>query len=150
MTPRHGENAPTRGYPPRRRRGVAVAATLGLLLSLASGLFFAMDAQAATTPVPLGTAQTYSVLAGTQVSNTGNTTLVGDLGVSPGTAVTGFPPGIVYGTTRVAAAAAGAQDDLVIAYDNAAGRPASTLASAELKDSLSWTVSTQPRGQRSA
>ena len=103
--------------------GIAVASTLGLLLSLAGGLYFAVAAQAATTPVGLGTAGTYSVLAGTQVSNTGNTNLVGDLGVSPGTAITGFPPGMVYGTTRVAAAASGAQADLVTAYNDAAGRP---------------------------
>ncbi|MEO7233753.1 MAG: ice-binding family protein, partial [Lapillicoccus sp.] len=115
--------------------GIAVASTLGLLLSLAGGLFFAIDAQAATTPVGLGTAQTYSVLAATAVTNTGNTNLVGDLGLSPSdaTSITGFPPGIVYGQTHAAdAVALQAQADLTTAYDNAASRPASILPSAEL------------------
>ena len=47
----------------------------------------------------------------------------GDLGLSPGTAVTGFPPGVVNGTQHVTdAVALQAQDDLTTAYDDAAGR----------------------------
>ena len=86
-----------------------------------------MNAQAATTPVPLGTAAPFSVLGGTTVTNTmdpGNTNLWGDLGVSPGTAITGFPPGIVAGTIHANdAVAIGAQSDLTIAYNNARLRP---------------------------
>jgi Ice-binding-like len=40
-----------------------------------------------------------SFLAGSAVTNTGPTTVQGDLGVSPGTAVTGFPPGAVSAGT---------------------------------------------------
>jgi hypothetical protein len=47
----------------------------------------------------------------------------GDLGVSPGSAVTGFPPGIVNGATHKAdAVALQAQKDVTTAYVNAAGQ----------------------------
>ena len=78
----------------------------------------------AATPVNLGTATSYSVLAATTVTNTGPTTLQRDLGLSPGTAITGFPPGIAAGTTHAGdAVALQAQSDLTTAYNNAAGQP---------------------------
>ena len=87
-------------------------------------------AYAAEAPVGLGTAGSYSVLGGTTVTNTGASTLSGDVGVSPGSAITGFPPGIVGGATHAGdAQALQAQSDLVIAYNDAAGRtPAATVA----------------------
>src|SRR3989338_9977110 len=47
--------------------------------------------------VNLRSASTYGVLAGTTVTNTGFTTVTGNLGVNPGSAVTGFGPGVVVG-----------------------------------------------------
>jgi len=81
-------------------------------------------AHAATSPT-LGTAGTFGVLAGSTVTNTGPTTVIGDLGVSPGTAVTGFPPGLVTGLTHTGtdAVAIQAQTDATAAYNNAAGQP---------------------------
>ena len=73
--------------------------------------------------VVLGTAGNFAVLAGSTVTSTGATTVNGDLGVSPGTAVTGFPPGIVNGTIHAGdSAAAQAELDLTTAYNDAAGR----------------------------
>jgi Ice-binding-like len=64
-----------------------------------------------------------SVLGGTGVANTGLTTVSGDLGVPVVDTVTGFPPGIVSGTTHNGdAAAAQAQAELAQAYDDTDGR----------------------------
>ncbi len=73
--------------------------------------------------VELGTAANFAVLAGSTVTNTGPTVLEGSLGLSPGTAITGFPPGVVTGgTTHTAdAVATEAQIDLTTAYTFAAG-----------------------------
>ncbi|WP_375479482.1 ice-binding family protein [uncultured Jatrophihabitans sp.] len=80
--------------------------------------------------VSLGAAGTYSVLAGTAVVGTGFTALSGDLGVSPGAAVTGFPPGTVGGATHAGDSQADqAQSALVLAYADAAQRtPSSEFA----------------------
>lgn len=85
--------------------------------------------------VPLGTTAEYAVLAGSTVTNTGPSVLNGSLGLSPGTSVTGFPPGTVVapGTVHIAdAPAAQAQSDLTAAYVNAAGRPLDATTSADL------------------
>lgn len=66
------------------------------------------------TPI-LGAASTYSVLGGSTVTNTGTTVLAGNVGVSPGSTITGFPPGVVNGTIDIAAAQAHA--DAVAAYN---------------------------------
>jgi len=73
--------------------------------------------------VVLGSAAAFAVLAGSTVTNTGMTTVTGDLGVSPGSAVTGFPPGTVVGTIHAAdPVAAWAMANLTTAYNDAAGR----------------------------
>src|ERR1700733_14825164 len=78
---------------------------------------------AALDQTTLGTAQTFAVLAGSTVTNTGPTTIGGDLGVDPGLAVTGFPPGLITGGTIHAgdAVALQAQDDTTTAYNTLAG-----------------------------
>src|SRR3989449_434469 len=78
---------------------------------------------AGQAPVDLGAATTFVILAGSTVTNTGATKVNGDLGLSPGTAVTGFPPGTVNGTIYAGVpAAAQAQLALTTAYNDAAGR----------------------------
>jgi hypothetical protein len=89
----------------------------------------------ATTP-PLGTAGNFKILAGSTVTNTGPTTIAGgDLGLSPGTAVTGFPPGtlIAPAVMHVAdATAAQAQLDLTTAYTFTAGLPGAAVLPGDL------------------
>lgn len=117
------------------RQPTGVAASLALVLTAAAGLLLvgAGPAAAAQAPVALGTTASFAVLAGSMVSNTGPSMINGDLGVSPGTAVTGFPPGLVNGVTHSAdAVVAKAQADLVTAYDDAAGRASTATVSADL------------------
>jgi len=79
----------------------------------------ATNSDAATAP-DLGAAATYGVLAGSTVTNTGPSVIDADVGVSPGSAVTGFPPGLTTGTGTIHAAdahAANAQADVTAAYN---------------------------------
>jgi len=100
--------------------------------ALLVALVFAASSQAATS-VGLGTADSFAVLAGAGVTNTGPSVINGDLGTSPLPAVTGFggaPNGTVNGTIHQADALAGqAQTDLTTAYNTAAGQgPVNRLA----------------------
>jgi hypothetical protein len=98
-----------------------IMAGAGLFLALA-GLLAASMTSAAEAPVGLGTAESFAVLAGSGVTNTGPTQINGDLGTCPTPAITEFPPGMLNGTIHAAdAVACQAQSDLVIAYDDAAG-----------------------------
>ena len=82
-------------------------------------------------PVSLGKASTFSVLAGQSVSNSGATMITGDLGIWPGNTLTGAPS--VSGATQLGNAnAQGAQSDLTVAYNNAAGRAASSTIAGDL------------------
>jgi len=94
----------------------------GLAILLATGVTFAShSATASQAPVPLGAASTFGVLAGSTVTSTGGATVNGDLGISPGSTLTGAPT--VNGTTHLAdLIAAQAQLDLTVAYNDAAGR----------------------------
>ena len=79
-----------------------------------------MAALAATQP-RLGTATNFAVLAASTITNTGPTVITGSLGLSPGTAVTGFPPGRVTAQTHKAdAVALGAKNSIVTAYNDLA------------------------------
>ncbi|WP_423782803.1 ice-binding family protein [Ferrimicrobium acidiphilum] len=122
----------------------ASAVVVGAFVTIASPSAFA----GSVSSVVLGTAGSYSVLAGSTVTNTGSSTLQGDLGLSPGSAVTGFPPGLVGGATNVDNAnALQAQTDASAAYTQAADMTPATPQPANLAGlTLSPGVYSVPAG----
>ncbi len=100
-------------------------AQAALLLIASLILTVAGPANAATAPT-LGTLESFGVLAGSTVTNTGPTVIGGDVGVSPGSAITGFPPGIVTPPGRILAGGAvadQAQLDSANAYNSLRAQP---------------------------
>ena len=112
------------------RLSTRVGARVALILAIGVLALKPLLASAAQPPVGLGTANSFAVLAGQGVTNTGATVVNGNLGTSPNPAVSGFPPGTVHGQTHTAdAVALQAQNDLTTAYNDAAGRtPVTTIA----------------------
>jgi Ice-binding-like len=110
------------------KRYLKFAFTSGALLCCVLALILATRsyAQDTITKPLLGTAGSFAVLGGSTVTNTGPTVVNGNLGVSPGSAITGFPPGTVHGVMHKAdAVALQAQKDVTTAYNSAAGAPCS-------------------------
>ena len=99
-------------------------------LALGAGIVIAgsSDPLLAQVAPPLGDAGTFAALAGSTVTNTGATAVTGDVGVAPGTAITGFPPGTVVGGTLHSndAVAQAAQGDLATAYGMLASQACNT------------------------
>jgi hypothetical protein len=95
----------------------------GVPLASAKVWMFTTSATACPGTIPLGTNCRVGILAGSTVTNTNTPTHVtGDVDVSPGTAITGFPPGTITGAFNAGnATAAQAQLDLTTAYNDAAG-----------------------------
>ena len=101
-------------------------ALIGIAVCLLfTAILVAIPFVAQAAPVNLATAQPFVVLGGAGVTNTGPSVLNGDLGVSPGTSLSGFgAPAVVNGATHANdAVAAQAQADLTTGYNVAAGQP---------------------------
>lgn len=102
----------------------AMQAIVMLAMIAASGVGSAQTAPA------LGTTESFAVLAGSAVSNTGASVVTGDVGIWPNGAssITGFPPGSVTGTVHAGnAVALQAQSDLTAAYNSVAGQACDTV-----------------------
>ena len=116
--------------PDRRPRVRTLAASVIAAMVLLSG-----SAHAAS-PVPLGTADSFALLAGSTITNTGPTTITGDIGLccsgmaTPGFASVTQPDGALYKGPGTRAASA--QDDLDIAYANAAAQPVTSTVPTDL------------------
>jgi hypothetical protein len=110
---------------------VPVGATTGSVVVTVGGLASNAVAFTVFAQSPLGSAQNFGILGASMVTNTGSTVITGDVGVSPGTAITGFlltnviegpgtvtaGPGLVNGTIHAGGTiAAAAQTDAGLAY----------------------------------
>ncbi len=127
-------HATTRRPPAASLRPLTVIVPLVLLAMLASSTASLADEH----PVNLGDAESFAVLAGQEVTNTGLTTIAGDIGIHPGD---GTLPnltdngtitqtsGTVHDANQVAL---DAQADLVIAYDDAASRAQTAMVGPQL------------------
>ena len=117
------------------RKQILIVFLLGLLLFAAYTI--AVKAIGPTT-VLLGTAANFSVLAGSGITNTGPTTITGDVGTFPTTSETGFASVTLNGTNHMGDLVTQiAKNDLVIAYDDAAGRtPASPVVRPDTQRAL--------------
>jgi uncharacterized protein with beta-barrel porin domain len=101
-----------------RRSAVRTAGTMAALMLVPLAFVFATNANAESL-------QSFAILAGSTITNTGPTTISGNVGLSPGSATPGLLPIMVTsGTIHAAdAVALQAQSDLTTAYNVLAGRP---------------------------
>ncbi len=84
--------------------------------------------------------QSFAVLGSSTVTSVGSTTIHGDLGLYPGTSVTGFPPGVVIGTIHVTDAVAEQMRTASFsAYNALAGRPVTVVLTGQDLGGLTLT-----------
>lgn len=110
----------------------SVPGNLAMMTASDNTLMYQAPGPVVATGSPiLATAANYAVIASSTITNTGSTVITGNIALSPGTSVTGFPPGTVSGTQDIAnAAASQAQTDATAAYVNLQSRPAGTAITA--------------------
>lgn len=103
-----------------KKRNVMYFKLWYVLLGIGCSLYFTQQLAAA---ISLGSLENFAVLAGSTVTNTGSTTVNGDVGVSPGTSVTGFPPGLILNGALQSnnAAASMAQTQALAIYTSLGG-----------------------------
>jgi hypothetical protein len=88
-----------------------------------SSLIIIPEQTTVQTTISLAGASNFAILAGSEVTNTGETVITGDIGLSPGTSIGGFPPGILNGTQHINDTIANqAKLDIIGAYNEAAAK----------------------------
>jgi hypothetical protein len=130
--------APMVGYPPSTKLTATI--TTGARDLAGNGLAkdhfwtFQTGSKVTQLPVKLGLASTFGVLAGDEVANTVSvgTIVTGDLGISPGATLSGFPPGVITGGMYTGVAAAPFQALVLAAYNDASKRPGGAALPADL------------------
>jgi Ice-binding-like len=95
-------------------------------------LIWPATALAAATDPLLNTSGNYAVLAAATITNTGPSWITGQLALSPGTSVTGFPPGTVGHQDVANGASLQARNDATAAYNTARTEPGCTSTGVEL------------------
>ncbi|WP_433435268.1 ice-binding family protein [Nonomuraea sp. CA-141351] len=112
----------------------SAAAVVGALLMSTLGAAVPDTRVRQEPPVDLGEAADCVAMAGERVTNTGLTTLTGELVVNPGSEVVGFPPGEVRGEIHLGGDAHGTEEkeDAVAAYREADGRASNSVIPPQL------------------
>ncbi|PMD50963.1 uncharacterized protein K444DRAFT_647357 [Hyaloscypha bicolor E] len=109
---------------------LALLALFAMQFSTISLAHPALEQRAA--PIVMGLAKTFGAIAATTLTSTGATVITGDCGTCPGTAITGFGPGmgVCTGSNNAGnTAACNAEAACLTAYNNAAALvPTHTLA----------------------
>lgn len=102
----------------KQRAGIPPAGNIAMIVFTCLALAAPFNPVSAQVAPSLGLAREFAVLGGSTVTSTGQTIVTGDLGVSPGTAITGFPPGTKLRAVLHAGdeAATQAQVDTAAAY----------------------------------
>jgi uncharacterized phage protein gp47/JayE len=100
-----------------------------------------------STPSALATASGFAVLGASTVTNTGSSVLTGNLGLYPGTSITGFPPGTYSGTEYIAnSVAQTAQADALSAYNTFNAMSATSISATLDSQTLTPGVYTESSG----
>ena len=118
------------------KKAYALASFVTMAL-LSPAAFLISSSSAANPVIRQGSTSTYGVLAASTVTNTGTTSITGtaggDIGLSPGTSFTGAASVTRSGVDHIAdAAAATAQVDLVVAYNDLSIPTSTVLATSDL------------------
>jgi hypothetical protein len=101
------------------------------LVTAADGSNTSYTVTVTVAPLSLGAAGSYVLLANSTITNAGPSIITGNIGLYPGTSITGFPPGTSSGTVDIDnLAASNAQNALISAYNQAASLTPTTILSA--------------------